>query len=163
MDFNDTPQEAEFRREAAAWLDDNAHKKEYPNQTWASLLTDKSSANIVRLSREYQRRKYQDGWACLHWPREFGGRGTTPMERVIWGSGDGSTLPVVPTEIGKIGSVICWENYMPLLRTAMYAQGIELYCAITVDDRDSWLHTVTHIALEGRCFVPPIRNADRWR
>src|SRR5215469_12676797 len=77
----------------------------------------------------------------------------TAMERVIWGSGDGSTLPVVPTKLGRIGSVICWENYMPLLRTAMYARRIELYCAITVDDRDTWLPTVTHIALEGRCFV----------
>ena len=77
----------------------------------------------------------------------------TAMERVIWGSGDGSTLPVVETDLGKIGVVICWENYMPLLRTAMYAKGIELYCAITVDDRDTWLPTVTHIALEGRCFV----------
>ncbi|HEY7424907.1 MAG TPA: nitrilase-related carbon-nitrogen hydrolase [Gemmataceae bacterium] len=77
----------------------------------------------------------------------------TAMERVIWGSGDGSTLPVLPTKLGKIGTVICWENYMPLLRTAMYAKGIELYCALTVDDRDSWLPTVTHIALEGRCFV----------
>jgi nitrilase len=77
----------------------------------------------------------------------------TAMERIIWGTGDGSTLPVVSTGIGKIGAVICWENYMPLLRTAMYAKGIELYCAITVDDRDTWLPTVTHIALEGRCFV----------
>ena len=77
----------------------------------------------------------------------------TAMERVIWGSGDGSTLPVVATNLGKIGPVICWENYMPLLRTAMYAKGIELYCAITVDDRETWLPTVTHIALEGRCFV----------
>jgi nitrilase len=72
---------------------------------------------------------------------------------VIWGNGDGSTLPVISTNLGKIGSVICWENYMPLLRTAMYAKGIELYCAITVDDRDTWVPTVTHIALEGRCFV----------
>jgi nitrilase len=77
----------------------------------------------------------------------------TAMERVIWGMGDGSTLPVFATRLGKIGSVICWENYMPLLRTAMYAKGIELYCAITVDDRDTWVPTVTHIALEGRCFV----------
>jgi nitrilase len=77
----------------------------------------------------------------------------TAMERVLWGCGDGSTLPVVPTNLGKIGAVICWENYMPLLRTAMYAKGIELYCAITVDDRDTWIPTVTHIALEGRCFV----------
>jgi nitrilase len=77
----------------------------------------------------------------------------TAMERVIWGSGDGSTLPVVPTRLGRIGAVICWENYMPLLRTAMYAKGIELYCAITVDDRETWQSTVRHIALEGRCFV----------
>lgn len=77
----------------------------------------------------------------------------TAMERVIWGTGDGSTLPVVTTDIGRIGAVICWENYMPLLRMAMYAKGIELYCAITVDDRDTWVPTVTHIALEGRCFV----------
>ena len=77
----------------------------------------------------------------------------TAMERVIWGSGDGSTLPVVATKLGRIGSVICWENYMPLLRMAMYAKGIELYCAITVDDRETWLPTIRHIALEGRCFV----------
>src|ERR1022692_4088984 len=77
----------------------------------------------------------------------------TAMERVIWGTGDGSTLPVVTTDIGKLGAVICWENYMPLLRTAMYAKGIELYCAITVDDRETWISTIRHIALEGRCFV----------
>jgi nitrilase len=77
----------------------------------------------------------------------------TAMERIVWGSGDGSTLPVVPTKLGKVGAVICWENYMPLLRTAMYAKGVELYCAVTVDDRDTWVPTVRHIALEGRCFV----------
>lgn len=77
----------------------------------------------------------------------------TALERVIWGSGDGSTLPVIDTPMGKLGAVICWENYMPLLRTAMYAKQIELYCAITVDDRDTWIPTVRHIALEGRCFV----------
>ncbi len=77
----------------------------------------------------------------------------TAMERVVWGSGDGSTLPVIATDLGKLGAVICWENYMPLLRTAMYAKGIELYCALTVDDRETWLATMTHVALEGRCFV----------
>ena len=77
----------------------------------------------------------------------------TAMERVVWGCGDGSTLPVVTTNLGKIGSVICWENYMPLLRTAMYAKGVELYCALTVDDRETWISTIRHIALEGRCFV----------
>jgi nitrilase len=77
----------------------------------------------------------------------------TAMERLVWGFGDGSTLPVFETYIGRIGSVICWENYMPLLRMAMYAQGIELYCAPTVDDRETWLPTMRTIALEGRCFV----------
>src|SRR5262245_8108373 len=88
----------------------------------------------------------------------------TAMERVIWGSGDGSTLPVVPTRLGRVGAVICWENYMPLLRAAMYARGVELYCAVTVDDRETWLPTVRHIALEGRCFVLSacqfVRRAD---
>jgi nitrilase len=77
----------------------------------------------------------------------------TAMERIIWGVGDGSTLPVFATPVGHIGAVICWENYMPLLRTAMYAKGIELYCAPTVDERESWTATMRHIALEGRCFV----------
>ncbi|GGJ25345.1 carbon-nitrogen hydrolase family protein [Neoroseomonas lacus] len=77
----------------------------------------------------------------------------TALERLVWGFGDGSTLGVVNTPLGRIGSVICWENYMPLLRAAMYAQGVELYCAPTVDDRDTWLPTVRTIALEGRCFV----------
>ncbi len=77
----------------------------------------------------------------------------TASERLVWGFGDGSTLPVVETPLGRLGSVICWENYMPLLRMAMYAKGVEIYCAPTADDRDSWLSTMRHIALEGRCFV----------
>lgn len=77
----------------------------------------------------------------------------TALERAVWGCGDGSTLPVLQTPYGKIGAVICWENYMPLLRTAMYAKGIEIYCAPTVDDRDTWIATMRHIACEGRCFV----------
>jgi nitrilase len=77
----------------------------------------------------------------------------TAMERVVWGAGDGSTLTVVDTPCGMLGAVICWENYMPLLRTAMYAKGVELYCAPTVDDRETWIPTMRHIACEGRCFV----------
>jgi nitrilase len=77
----------------------------------------------------------------------------TALERLVWGFGDGSTIGVIETPIGRIGSVICWENYMPLLRMAMYAQGVELYCAPTVDDRETWLPTMRMIALEGRCFV----------
>lgn len=77
----------------------------------------------------------------------------TASERLIWGSGDGSTLPIIETDIGRVGAVICWENYMPLLRTAMYAKGVEIYCAPTADGRETWLSTVRHIAQEGRCFV----------
>ncbi len=77
----------------------------------------------------------------------------TGAERLVWGFGDGSTIPVVDSPAGRLGSVICWENYMPLLRQAMYAQGVEVYCAPTVDDRNVWQHTMRHVALEGRCFV----------
>jgi nitrilase len=77
----------------------------------------------------------------------------TAAERLVWGFGDGSTLPVFETPVGRVGAVICWENYMPLLRMAMYGKGIELYCAPTVDDRETWLPSMRHIALEGRCFV----------
>ncbi|HEX7328473.1 MAG TPA: nitrilase-related carbon-nitrogen hydrolase [Casimicrobiaceae bacterium] len=77
----------------------------------------------------------------------------TVMERVIWGFGDGSTLTAIDSPYGRIGSVICWENYMPMLRMAMYAKNVALYCAPTADDRETWLPTMRHIALEGRCFV----------
>jgi nitrilase len=77
----------------------------------------------------------------------------TGSERLIWGFGDGSTMPVFETEIGRIGAVICWENYMPLMRAAMYGKGIEIYCAPTADGRDTWLPTMRHVAQEGRCFV----------
>jgi len=77
----------------------------------------------------------------------------TGSERLVWGFGDGSTLPVYDTPLGKIGAVICWENYMPLLRTTMYSKGIQLYCAPTADSRDSWFASMRHIAVEGRCFV----------
>lgn len=77
----------------------------------------------------------------------------TAGERLIWGFGDGSTMQVLDTSLGRIGAVICWENYMPMLRMHMFAQGIGIYCAPTADDRDTWLPTMRHIALEGRCFV----------
>lgn len=77
----------------------------------------------------------------------------TASERLIWGFGDGSTMPVYETELGRVGAVVCWENYMPLFRAAMYSKGIELYCAPTADARNSWAPTVQHIAVEGRCFV----------
>lgn len=77
----------------------------------------------------------------------------TAMERLVWGFGDGSTLPVFDTPLGRLGAVICWENYMPLLRTAMYAKNIQIWCAPTADGRRTWIPTMQHVALEGRCFV----------
>jgi len=77
----------------------------------------------------------------------------TAAERLVWGQGDGSTLPVFDTPAGRLGAVICWENYMPLLRMAMYAKGIQIWCAPTADARDTWIATMQHIACEGRCFV----------
>jgi len=77
----------------------------------------------------------------------------TAAERLVWGDGDSTTLSTFDTEIGKIGGLICWENYMPLARMAMYRKGVELYVAPTADARDSWNSTMIHIAREGRCYV----------
>jgi len=77
----------------------------------------------------------------------------TAAERLIWGEGDGSTLTVIGTEFGKVGGLICWENYMPLARMALYGKGVEIYLAPTADSRDTWQATLRHIACEGRCFV----------
>jgi nitrilase len=88
----------------------------------------------------------------------------TGGERSVWGMGDGSTLDVVKTPFGVIGGLICWENYMPLARAAMYAQGVEIYLAPTWDNSDGWIATLRHIAKEGRCYVisvsPLLRGSD---
>ncbi len=77
----------------------------------------------------------------------------TGAERLIWGEGDGSTLTAFNTELGTIGGLMCWENYMPLARAALYAKGIDIYLAPTADARETWQATLRHIACEGRCFV----------
>jgi nitrilase len=77
----------------------------------------------------------------------------TGSERLIWGEGDGCTLTAYDTPLGRLGGLICWENYMPLARTALYAQGVQIYLAPTADSRDTWQATLRHIACEGRCFV----------
>jgi nitrilase len=77
----------------------------------------------------------------------------TNPERMVWGFGDASGLNVVETPVGRIGSLICWENYMPLARYALYAQGVEIYIAPTYDNGDGWISTMKHIAIEGRCWV----------
>ncbi|MFO1186203.1 MAG: carbon-nitrogen hydrolase family protein [Alphaproteobacteria bacterium] len=77
----------------------------------------------------------------------------TAMERLIWGMGDGSTTSIVEIGGRKVSAAICWENYMPMLRQWFYAQGAEIHCAPTVDDRDQWQWAMRHIAYEGRSFV----------
>jgi nitrilase len=77
----------------------------------------------------------------------------TGAERLIWGMGDGSTMQVIETELGRIGMAICWENYIPLYRQHLYNQGVQLWCAPTVDAREIWQSSMRHIAYEGRCFV----------
>ncbi|MBT6767276.1 MAG: carbon-nitrogen hydrolase family protein, partial [Prolixibacteraceae bacterium] len=77
----------------------------------------------------------------------------TGSERLIWSEAAGESLVTFQTKIGKLGGLICWENYMPLARMAMYKKGVEIYIAPTADSRDEWTSTMKHIALEGRCFV----------
>ena len=77
----------------------------------------------------------------------------TNHERLVWGQGDGRGLRAIPTPIGRIGGLICWENYMPLARFSLYESGIEIYVASTADDGDAWQATLVHIARESRCFV----------
>jgi len=77
----------------------------------------------------------------------------TAQERVIWGEGDGSSLRVIDTSLGRVGGLLCWENYMPLARTALYQQGVEIYLAPTADPRETWVASMRHIGCEGRCFV----------
>lgn len=77
----------------------------------------------------------------------------TAAERMIWGEGDGKDLQVVSTPWGAIGGLICWENYMPLARMALYQQHVKYYVAPTADQRPSWQATMQHIACEGRCYV----------
>jgi len=83
----------------------------------------------------------------------------TNPERMVWGFGDGSGLKVVDTPVGRVGALICWENYMPLTRYAMYSQGIDIYVAPTYDSGDGWLGTLQHIAREGCCWVVGSGNA----
>jgi len=77
----------------------------------------------------------------------------TNHERLVWGQGDGGGLRAFPTELGRIGGLICWENYMPLARFALYESGVEIYIASTADDGDAWQATLVHIARESRSFV----------
>lgn len=85
----------------------------------------------------------------------------TSGERLVWGMGDGSMLPVLDTGLGRLSGLICWENYMPLARAALYAQGVDIYLAPTWDDQDSWVASMRHIAKEGRLHVIGVNCALR--
>jgi nitrilase len=85
----------------------------------------------------------------------------TGGERLVWGMGDGSTLKVIDTGFGRLGGLICWENYMPLARTALYAQGVDVYLAPTWDNSDVWVPTLRHIAKEGRTYVIGVTSCIR--
>jgi len=88
----------------------------------------------------------------------------TNPERMVWGFGDGSGLRAVDTPVGRIGALLCWENYMPLARFALYAQGIDIHIAPTYDSGEGWIGTLQHIAREGGCWViaagVALRNRD---
>ena len=77
----------------------------------------------------------------------------TGTERIVWAEASGESLTTYQTKIGKLGGLICWENYMPLARMSMYRKGVEIYIAPTADAREEWTSTLQHIALEGRCYV----------
>ncbi len=85
----------------------------------------------------------------------------TNPERMVWGMGDASGLKVIDTPSGRLGSLICWENYMPLARFSLFAQGCEIYIAPTWDFGEGWISTMRHIAQEGRCWVLGIGSALR--
>jgi nitrilase len=85
----------------------------------------------------------------------------TGGERLAWGQGDGSTLPVFDTPFGRLGGLICWENYMPLARAAMYEQRVDVYLAPTWDNSDVWVASMRHIAKEGRCYVVGVNSCIR--
>ena len=85
----------------------------------------------------------------------------TNPERMVWGFGDASGLKVVDTPVGRIGTLLCWENYMPLARYALYSQGIEIYIAPTYDSGDDWIASLQHIAREGCCWVVGCGNLLR--
>jgi nitrilase len=125
---------AEIAREHAVWLVTGVSEvdPERPGTLYNSLL--------------YHR---PDGTLALHHRKLV----PTNHERLIWGQGDGRGLEAVATELGRLGGLVCWENYMPLARFALYESGVEIYVASTADDGDAWQATLVHIARESRAFI----------
>src|SRR6185437_6711478 len=111
MNFDDTPQEAAFRAEAKAWIAANA-PKQYEEELKRSSLgrTALKGANVLDVAKAWQKKKADAGWACLHWPKEYGGRGASPIERVIWQQGEGAFGKLSFTFI--IGHGMCGPTMM---------------------------------------------------
>jgi nitrilase len=129
----DTDRLAEAVRAANAWVSIGITERDRVNGTlYNSLLFMAPDGSIAGCHRKLM---------------------PTGGEKLVWGSGDGSTLKVFDTPFGRLGGLICWENYMPLARAAMYGLGIDVYLAPTWDASDSWVATLRHIAKEGRCYV----------
>jgi len=115
------------------------------------LVTGVNEVDPVRPGTIYNSLLYHapDGELALHHRKLV----PTNHERLIWGQGDGRGLHTVETGFGRVGGLICWENYMPLARTALYESGVEIYIASTADDSDAWQATLVHIARESRAYV----------
>jgi len=115
------------------------------------LVTGVNEVDAERPGTIYNALLYHapDGSLALHHRKLV----PTNHERLIWGQGDGRGLHSVETGFGRIGGLICWENYMPLARVALYESGVEIYIASTADDSDEWQATLLHIARESRAYV----------
>ena len=115
------------------------------------LVTGITEVDAARPGTLYNTLLYHtpDGSLALHHRKLV----PTNHERLVWGPGDGGGLRAIATELGRIGGLICWENYMPLARFALYESGVEIYVASTADDGDAWQSTLVHIARESRAFV----------
>jgi nitrilase len=119
------------------------------NGAW--LVTGVNEVDPARPGTVYNALLYHapDGSLALHHRKLV----PTNHERLVWGQGDGRGLRAIPTPLGRIGGLVCWENYMPLARFALYESGVEIYIASTADDGDPWQSTLVHIARESRAFV----------
>ena len=115
------------------------------------LVTGVNEVEVERPGTIYNALLYHapDGSLALHHRKLV----PTNHERLIWGQGDGRGLNAVETGFGRVGGLVCWENYMPLARFALYESGVEIYVASTADDGDAWQSTLVHIARESRSYV----------
>ena len=129
----ETEQLGKFAKEAKAYLVIGVTEKDKTSDTlFCTLLYFSPSGELLGKHRKLK---------------------PTAAERILWGEGDGRDLNVYETPLGKIGGLICWENYMPLARMVLYQQGVEIYLAPTADSRDTWQATLSHIACESRSYV----------